>query len=139
MAECDRAGDRAGAFAHGVSVVTALNDPLRAGAPGDDADVMAPHHHRANARTARVAADPRPVAREPEIAPRHAKMLAEPPAAPRRRTSARTARRTHARAMPMAAHAMPHMVLRTMRMRCVMDGVLEVPVRTRFCAGVRES
>ena len=136
MAERDRAGDGARALAHRMSVITALNDPLVAGAAGDDADVMAPHHHRADPRTARVAADPRPVAREPEIAPRHAEMRAEPPAAPRRRPSAGAPRRTHARAMPMAAHAVMRMMFRAMRMRRMVAGVMEVPVGPRFCAGV---
>ena len=83
MAERDRARDRARPFAHRVAVVAALHDRLRTGAPGDDADVMPPHHDGTDTRTAGVAADRGPIARDPQVAPRHAELLAEPPAAPR--------------------------------------------------------
>ena len=47
-AKRDRAGNGTRALAHRVPVIAALDDPLRAGAAGNDADVMAPHHHDAD-------------------------------------------------------------------------------------------
>ena len=89
MTERDRAGDRAHALAHTISVIAAFHDPTRAGTPGDDADVMAPHDDNTNAGASGIRADRRPVTRKPEIALVHAEMIAEPPAAPCGRASAR--------------------------------------------------
>src|SRR5690242_2730506 len=82
MTERDRAGDRAHALAHAISVIAAFHDPTRAGTPGDDPDVMAPHDDNTNTGASGIRADRRPVTRKPEIALVHAEMMAEPPAAP---------------------------------------------------------
>jgi hypothetical protein len=89
MTERDRAGDRAHALAHTISVIAAFHDPTRAGTPGDDADVMAPHHDNTNAGASGIRTDRRPVACKPEVALVYAEMIAEPPAAPCGRASAR--------------------------------------------------
>ena len=83
------------------AVIAALHDPLRPGASGDDADVIAPYHHDADAGPARAGADRGPVARDPQLAirltemrpshqPHHRAGLPPPPCAaatrPRRAT-----------------------------------------------------
>ena len=70
-----------------MAVIAALDDPPRAVASGDDADVMPPHHNDADARLARIGPDGSPIARKPEIPVGHSQVLAEPPAAPRGRTA----------------------------------------------------
>ena len=60
MTERDRAGDRAHALAHTISVIAAFHDPTRAGTPGDDADVMAPHDDNTNAGAFRHSSRPTP-------------------------------------------------------------------------------
>src|SRR5262245_45853901 len=97
MTECNGARDRAHALAHGVAVVAALHDPSRSGPSGDDADVVAPHHHDANARLSGIASDFGPIACEPELALRHAEVVAEPPTAPAAGASRNPARPGDAR------------------------------------------
>ena len=133
MPECNRGGDGAGALAHGVSVVAALNDPLRSGAARDDADVMAPDDDDTDAWPSGVMSNARPVAREPQIAPRHAEMPAEPPAAPRRGPCPRVARAMQAGVTTMLAQSVSYM------MRGTIGRMAEVPVGTRFCAGLSKS
>ena len=138
MAESNRAGERAGSLAHGVSVVAALYDPFRAGASGDDADVMAPHHDDPNAGPAGIAPDASPVPREPEIAARHPEMLPKPPAAPSRGSPAGASRHMNAHGMPMAAQPARHMVRGAIRVRGAVSFMVKVPVGTRICVGLRK-
>ena len=109
-----------------MTVVAALDDPLAAGAAGDDADMMAPDHDGADAGPTGTAPDRSPIPRKPEIAVAHAEVVTKPPAAPSARTAtrvrdARTACEPRSAAMcvmaasPMARmhmmHAMHRMVL----------------------------
>src|SRR5215213_854001 len=138
MPERDRARDRARPFAHRVAVVAALDHPLRSGAPGDNADVMAPHHDGADARTAGATANSRPIACKPQIAPRHAEAPAEPPAAPRARLSA-PARRCRARATTMPPRRTRHMMRDARLVRRAVDRMVVLAgVGTRFGIGLRE-
>jgi hypothetical protein len=59
-----------------MAVIAALDHPLRSGAAGDDADVMAPYDNGPNTRPAGVVADRGPVPRKPKVATRHTEMLA---------------------------------------------------------------
>jgi hypothetical protein len=53
-AECDRAAERSITRAHGVAVIAGFNEPLAVTirSAADDADVVGPHHHRADVRAA---------------------------------------------------------------------------------------
>ena len=58
-----------------MAVIAAFDHPLRSGAAGDDADVMAPYDNGADARSAGVMPDRGPVARKPKVATGHTEML----------------------------------------------------------------
>ena len=110
-----------------MPVIAALDDPFAAGTAGDDADVMPPHHHGADARPSGIAADRSPITGEPQTAVGYSEVIAEPPATPGARTaapagdaSAPVPRKVCAAAMSgVVAHMMGHM-----RMVCAMREVM---------------
>ncbi len=132
-AKRDRTGYRAHPFADRVTIVAALDDPLRADAPRDDPDMMPPDHHDADAGAACVGSRGRPISRKPEFPLIHPELASEPPSAPGGWAAAGPGSRHAGDAMAPKAMRGVAVAVRDARgrmsaMECVMSQVVGIPV-----------